>query len=1294
MVIDKKLDLDRELEYFKDGSLSFAQNVVLSKDTLAFQNEPALVNFVSIAGFTLVGFIACNEEFVLFGVENNDESVIYRIDKYTEQLSDENKCKTNWKWQGGEVFGTFTYNVNNELIIAISERGTSSDCPLKIINLDRDKYIEGSDDNIYTLTPNIPKANMIDIEYVLGNRIKKGKYNFFIKYHIEDIYETGWFPIGVPVFIYDNLSSNEIKPLIEENIQVVGDIDDNGVPKELARKNIKFGDYYNKDDEYTNNNVLLDLEIFDTLKYTHYTIGYIVNTTAGIEGCKTTKFNINTNKIQIGIYSEPISIDELTINHFNIYNVNTLCNYKNRLYLANYKEENRNNADVLSKIDVSKIQVHYNKNDIEIPEAVDWSIIANDDFDTGLFNDSLKKQWKSKPGRFGVYNFFIHYVYPNGNYTDGIKIGNIDNYKYTLIIGVRTITTEPDGIPTTSSTKLSINIDSTTTTDYILDRMTYYENYYNAQVGNSFVRDASLDAFCKEHSGKLWYTIEYLWIEQGNASTAVLVDDVNPIVDDEIPTNLITLSTYCNSKGEILFRMPTDEPANTRRLWFTGIKMYPEFVGYFISYEEPEYIQIGEGFLASDGTQREEINNKSLYPLKDETSEFTSTNWRFYYPEFNIVGGKTNITKLYNTGNNTHLFHWHSKNDFVGSNEQYDIVKSMVVAPNDATNIGREGYLKVRFSEPSTITHNITNKSFTAINNNYNIYLSDNKKLISLGYIEYQTYNPAAPNNTYRYGYKDVPYNYDFYRCFSSIIFFAPNGIIVNQTSPNPINASSGEEYYQIVDSQLTDVMTHVNCINYWHETHYPLFLKEINQEPESIFYSYYRIVGKKAEQYQLRNYVANPMYINDLYKLDNVYYDYTGKLYVNYDETAVSSIMNNYTKTVRRSDVIQSESIINSWKYFRPENYKVITENKGEITNIVGIGNYLFVHCEHSLFMFDITDSLQALDKNVQLLQPDSFEVAYKEVFTAEKGYGGLQDFDSWICDEFGYIFYDKSAKSIYRFDGGKLVDMTDGMDRFMKLYNPNYVLMGNDRFHDRILFNFGYNKNILDKVIIDNVIVSYNLITNSWTSTHSYTTADKFINIKDKLYLIDRNVTNEGINTSLNIIQFDYINEIDAYTFNNYSVLPKTNILATYEDSSFVDIVFTGSNYNKIKVLDFITYIINKDSYDDGFSNIKLEIFTNCCYSGIIDISQERKKVTEYKKPYYDYERWNFNWFRNILDKFNNGEIVNRLTGKIINYEQKVKKGYDNALITGKYVVIRFIFKNTKKPVFIKDIHAYFKP
>lgn len=99
------------------------------------------------------------------------------------------------------------------------------------------------------------------------------------------------------------------------------------------------------------------------------------------------------------------------------------------------------------------------------------------------------------------------------------------------------------------------------------------------------------------------------------------------------------------------------------------------------------------------------------------------------------------------------------------------------------------------------------------------------------------------------------------------------------------------------------------------------------------------------------------------------------------------------YDKTVRRSNVIQDESRVNAWRTFPVEGYKNITENKGIITNLIGIGTYLLVHTQHSLFMFNGDATLKTEDKDIQLAQPDAFDTNYVEVFTSDHGYGGLQD-------------------------------------------------------------------------------------------------------------------------------------------------------------------------------------------------------------------------------------------------------------------------------------------------------------
>lgn len=80
------------------------------------------------------------------------------------------------------------------------------------------------------------------------------------------------------------------------------------------------------------------------------------------------------------------------------------------------------------------------------------------------------------------------------------------------------------------------------------------------------------------------------------------------------------------------------------------------------------------------------------------------------------------------------------------------------------------------------------------------------------------------------------------------------------------------------------------------------------------------------------------------------------------------------FDKTIRRSNVIQDESEVNAWRIFPIEGYKNITENKGSITNLVGIGYYLLVHTQHSMFMFDISAALKTRDEKCSIISTRCF--------------------------------------------------------------------------------------------------------------------------------------------------------------------------------------------------------------------------------------------------------------------------------------------------------------------------------
>lgn len=54
-------------------------------------------------------------------------------------------CTSNWIWSGGRIKGTFTYNVENDLIVSIAEYGVENkDIPLKTINLGHFSTTDGS----------------------------------------------------------------------------------------------------------------------------------------------------------------------------------------------------------------------------------------------------------------------------------------------------------------------------------------------------------------------------------------------------------------------------------------------------------------------------------------------------------------------------------------------------------------------------------------------------------------------------------------------------------------------------------------------------------------------------------------------------------------------------------------------------------------------------------------------------------------------------------------------------------------------------------------------------------------------------------------------------------------------------------------------------------------------------------------------------------------------------------------------------------------------------------------------
>lgn len=1152
MKISQKLNFDSPYENLNEGDLVHAGNIMIDKDTETICNELGLIDYyLHGVNAKIVGHIECNEEFIVF-FDNND---IYRIN-VKKEIGNNNPVKVNinWHWCGGEVFGTYTYNVNNELILCISELNPTTDCPLKSINLDKDVDLKNytvDNDELYTELATAPICNFGNVRLVNGNRIKKGTYVFFIRYWIDDYYNTIWFPIGYPIQLTDLEALTTPKTVFNYN---AGEDKGSG----------KIQDYYSEDDDYTNTNMLITVRMFADTKqnYTKYQLAAIVNGNASTEAVVWNKKTIGTAvEFTIDNNFETMSIDELTNEPFNFYNVKTLDNYRNRVYLANYKLDNKNKP-FLNETDYGQLLAKMNNvvitavdrekgNYPEVTEAIDF--------------------FKPKPGRRGVYCFFVHYVYSNGTYTDGVPILTANN-----------------GTPTVDGTKLTCTI-----------------------FGDSKHR------FCR----------------------------------CVCPADKITL-------GGIVFE---------------HIPMIEGFVGYFISYAEPEYVEIGSGFITR--------SDRYLYQVKGQ--DVGDSDCRFNYPEFSIVGGKTDAKKINEVcyfeytddGNLNTRLHSPTPAD-AGKN----IISTNIVPPNSYDNIGREGTLKI------TLDNGFNAHKGTTLcdiyNDNYSeLYLDADKNLISLGYIEYvKEYNP---DTNYTYGKSrvtvngtevSVNYAWNYYWNVSTIFTFHPNGIIFSDVDWNPYDATTGDKFYGSGETVSNKPL--IYSYTFVHESHYFLMGKKLNISPRTVYYNYINDGNNK----QGSNLIIDPSRINDLYNLTSNYYSFYRRVIVNYNKTNELYKREQYSKTVYRTNVIGDESVVNAWKHISPESYKIINENKGDITNIVAAGTYLLVHTEKSLFAFDINNELKTNEQTVQMLMPDVFEVDYKEVFTTKFGICGFQDFISYINGDFGYIFYDSNAHKFYKFDAGSVDEINNNITKFIESYNADRIYIGYDSANARLLFNF------MKKISNDDwksCIISYSLYNNDWLSAHSYTSNYKFVSLKDNFYIIDYNNNYYRIKQFSNTVYNEYEDNVLNEFINNEIINDKL--------CSYIDVYFNPTNINNIKILNFITYVLNKEK-DDYFDVLGCYIYTNCCYSDYCNLIEERNNVAEYKKPVYEFGRWNYNWFYNKLKSYKEQEIFGRITGKYNTELEFNKTAVDAKLMVGKYAIVRFVFRNTNKKVLIKDIQAYF--
>lgn len=820
-----------------------------------------------------------------------------------------------------------------------------------------------------------------------------------------------------------------------------------------------------------------------------------------------------------------------------------------------------------------------------------------------------------------IYNFYIHFVDKYGKETKGFRINNNKKLfisetdkREVLLIKISHIVNQPYAVVFPNEPIFKNNILNIQHCCYsiIQKENNYYIDelctLYNELTNEDYIK---LENVFTDKYGKLNNENIY-WKDVSD----VLIKD-----NEFVP--------YNNNKSETFFKIPFDiisvkQDAHDEynytvpyyNVQISNVVIPEGYIGYFISYEKYQPVSKFTGILTKyDTINHNESNDFKFYnTLK---SDYMS----FYTSDFDI----NDVVDL-----NLNVIRIESKNAFdekSNPNELEDITLSTTATLNtpqlkddedyeykyiyidkfeiivahdyDNNNQNLGTYLKIPIlNELFETNSNIYKASLLKID--HDIYTNNDKELIKCTDIIYNIE-------------KNITLKPNGYITYNNFIVYNKNGFVYN-SGDNRIYTNENKIYYgeNFTTSKFLNYIQMPSYKDYLYET------KEFKNLPQNITSP---LNDKEEDNLKFEiSKIVEPKNTIDLFENKLSYPDnYILKIYQN-NRTDIK-YLTQFDKIVRRSDVIQDESSSNAWRQFGLENYKVISENKGKITNIVGIGYYLLVHTEHSLFAFNNDNKLSALDKEIQLTTPDIFDIDYQEMLTSNLGYGGLQNNDDWVLGTFGYIYYDKDSNRIFRFDNGKLDYIDNDIVQFLNKYKPKYIHFADDTKSNRILLDININDNRGNY----SIELSYNYAINRFISTHIYA-IQKVANTKNNLYLV--------YNNKINKFDYDAVLRNEGYTTNDSTL-------------SFI----INERYQSIKYLEYIIYKlynvkVNTDDYTSDnnlppveelrkpYSGEQIRVYNDEVDTGWLDIhisEEESKNVfANYNKPYWEKGNWNFSYLR----------------------------------------------------------------
>lgn len=1356
------LNLNKSPKECKNGSMIFAKNIKLSSNGDFITNEEGFKYVGSEIKGRIIEIIPCETEYVVLSreigtIDNN--SHIYRCKEDVNGNVTTTEINTAWKYNGGDITGTYTYNVNGELIIAIAEYVKGKNIPLRIINLDRDSF---TSINSYNIASDTPVCNFNLIGRVNGGSIPNGIYQFFIRYELDKDSYTSWHPIGIPQYAIDI----KYKTLVSHNYETA-----------ITKCNAQ----YNQPENDCAYNLTFKIEFNKTYEYKSFQIGYILQHDNATLAREWKKFNFDVSEIIFDAKNvKETTVDALTESTFNLYNVRSITNYDNRLYVGNFDETDYN-PDLQRYADNIKVKMIRKKVYTKSATIPSTKTEYKYTFTKGSVSYDYKVSSSKAPTLIKLTNDnnlcniiakFIDssvtvYDIKHGVFTDvlisGILVGHIayceslyvDLSKSTLTFCVDTGEALPMDIthfyqyeqrksysfkPT--DVKVAYNSYSSTTTyskftnitsrtlmsnevysfyvHFVREDGTYTNGY---KLKNTILPTNQLNTIVKTDGSNGDMTsklseLSTLKINNGKFLGATIpsidcsglnsIDElkdkrVYEIMGCNLYKNISDFSYYENNNGDMLFK--TDSPSdsffihngtscNRYGVGFTNIKIPNDYIGCFFTYEEPEHINNYQAIV-----EESNVNGKNKLRASDVETGAINYNGTICIPVFKVDSEATvmpNFTYPISYINNINI---NSSN--YPSDESSDEINTVGV------NGGIYADLYVNKDTKVNLNKGVI---CDIISFNRNIYTNKVKRLISLGPVAYIDFGES--NNTV-FSYADtvdtfatsdemnsvfannkaanMEFNYPSFFCtdryfdYNRPVYIGDDGKVYDISANNVISKTktTSTDAYATSKSFVRFSNINLDCIS-------------LKKEPEILVGVFGDSTTSTESHQRSINRVIRPINATDLIEFKGTYIERLSKIYTNFQDNY--KFNGHKRSTIRRSDVIADESTINNWKKFRSNQYKVINNNKGEITNLFGLGDYFYIHTEHSLYVIDRTSLLKTEDLNVQVTTPDILDINPKEVFTSSKGYGGLQYNKAFTINEHGYFFIDTDGRKFYNLDNNQLTDLTDNVKNLFnyKYFDWNYCNLVTDSKNDRVLISIRKDKSTY-------LTLSYNYKFKSFISLHDYLITNGF-NTKNNCYIQDGVDTKPGGSAIVDSNRdhflymiadtgnnYGYYSGLSKKLYNSYPVFSRNIDSHTVYDAC-IDVIF-NEDYDKPKVINSLNYISARcgslyndnderlaepSEYNNNISGIEtIRIYSDSCDTKDINVYQENANNINdtYKLPYYDKGVWNFNYFRDLL------------------HDKASMKDSDNtSLMYGRFFVVRFIFRNDTVSKFrFEDVNVF---